>query len=195
MIYEIKKYSVLVVSSSDKMNDAFRGILPSTKYSTVMFVNSIASAKRAILDTSYDFVIINAPLPDDLGMRFAIDLCTEKNAVCMLMVKNELYEKTNYQVTPYGVFTIAKPTSVAAMEQALSWLAAARERLLLMDKKTDSIEEKMKVIRIVNRAKWLLIENLKMTEAEAHKYIEKQAMDNCVSKKSVAEDILKTYQK
>ena len=56
-----------------------------------------------------------------------------------------------------------------------------------------SIEEKMEEIRLVNRAKWLLIENLKMTESDAHHYIEKQAMDRCSSKKEIALGIIKTY--
>ncbi|MBR6052916.1 MAG: ANTAR domain-containing protein, partial [Clostridia bacterium] len=60
-------------------------------------------------------------------------------------------------------------------------------------KKTLSIEEKMNEIRLVNRAKWLLISELKMTEANAHRYIEKQAMDRCVSRRRVAEEIIKTY--
>ena len=38
-----------------------------------------------------------------------------------------------------------------------------------------------------------MIEELKMTEQEAHRYIEKQAMDRCVTKRVVAEQILSTY--
>ena len=34
---------------------------------------------------------------------------------------------------------------------------------------------------------------LKMDEQGAHRHIEKQAMDRCVSKKVVAEEIIKTY--
>lgn len=195
MIFESKKYSVLVVSSSEKMTEAIRNLIQSNRYNSVMYVDSIAAAKRAILDTFYDFVLINTPVRDDFGTDFAVEICRNKSCVCLLMVKNELYEKINYQVTPYGVFTIAKPTSTANMEQAFRWLAAARERMIRMDKKTGSIEEKMKEIRIINRAKWLLIENLKMTEAEAHRYIEKQAMDNCIGRVNIAENILKTYQK
>ena len=56
-----------------------------------------------------------------------------------------------------------------------------------------SIEEKVNEIRLVNRAKWLLISELKMTESDAHRYIEKQAMDRCVPKKQVAEEIIKLY--
>ena len=62
-----------------------------------------------------------------------------------------------------------------------------------MEQKTASIEEKMEEIRLVNRAKWLLIEQLRMTESEAHRYIEKQAMDRCVTKRSIAENIISMY--
>lgn len=51
----------------------------------------------------------------------------------------------------------------------------------------------MEEIRIVGRAKLLLIEKLKMTEPDAHRYIEKTAMDRCISKRAVAESIIKTY--
>ena len=51
----------------------------------------------------------------------------------------------------------------------------------------------MTEIRLVNRAKWLLIGELNMSEPDAHRYIEKQAMDNGVTKKEIAENIIKTY--
>ena len=48
-------------------------------------------------------------------------------------------------------------------------------------------------IRIVNRAKLLLISEEKMNEDSAHRYIEKQAMDHCRSKKEIAESIISRY--
>ncbi|MEE1066429.1 MAG: ANTAR domain-containing protein, partial [Acutalibacteraceae bacterium] len=87
----------------------------------------------------------------------------------------------------------SKPTSKPAIAQALSWLSSARERLRRLEKKTLSVEERMEEIRIVNRAKILLVSELYMTEPEAHRYIEKQAMDRCVSKREVAESIIRTY--
>ncbi len=79
------------------------------------------------------------------------------------------------------------------MAIALSWLSSAREKLRKTEKKTLSIEEKMEEIRIVNRAKWILIRELKLDEQGAHRYIEKQAMDRCISKRIVTEEIIKTY--
>ena len=71
---------------------------------------------------------------------------------------------------------------------------ACAERVdVVGEKKTLSVEEKMEEIRIVNRAKWLLISELKMDEPQAHRYIEKQAMDRCISRKEIAEEIIRTY--
>ena len=94
----------------------------------------------------------------------------------------------------HGVFTLPKQTSKPTLLTAINWMSSARERLRKTEKKTLSIEEKMEEIRIVNRAKWILIRELKLDEPEAHRYIEKQAMDRCVSKREVAEKIIKTYE-
>lgn len=79
------------------------------------------------------------------------------------------------------------------MTYAFSWLESARERLRQFEKKSLSIEEKMAEIRLVNKAKWILISQLSMSEPESHRYIEKQAMDRCVTRRSIAEEIIRTY--
>ena len=63
-----------------------------------------------------------------------------------------------------------------------------------LKKENDKLHDRIKEIRLVDRAKCILIEYLKMTEPEAHKYIERQAMDLRITKLAVAERILKTYE-
>ena len=186
-------YSVLIVSAAESFNDALSALLPNSKYSPTHFVSNISAAKRALAERAFDFVIINSPLPDDIGTRFAIDTGSSKETVVLLMVRAELQAEIYDKVAEHGVFVLPKPTSKPTMAIALSWLTSAREKLRKTEMKTLSIEEKMEEIRIVNRAKWLLISKLKMDEQGAHRYIEKQAMDRCISKKVIAEEIIKTY--
>ncbi len=186
-------YSVLVVSAAEKTNIALSELLADFRCQPVRFAASVAAGKRAWSERSYDFVIVNSPLPDDAGLRFAIDLESARGTVVLLLVKAELHDELREKVSEYGVFTLPKPLSRPVLSLALGWMASARERLRLVEKKTLSFEEKMEEIRLVNRAKWLLISELKMDEPQAHRYIEKQAMDRCVSKKEVAEEIVKTY--
>ena len=193
MVVSEHTYSVLVVSAAQKFNDTLTTMLPGTDYYPVSFAANIAAARREMLARNFDLVIINTPLPDDFGTRFAIDVSSQTGTVALLLVRTEMLEEVNGKVTPQGVFTLAKPTSMQLLQQGLKWMTAARERLRRLEKKATSIEERMEEIRMVNRAKWLLIEHLKMTEADAHRHIEKQAMDRCVSRREVAMGIISIY--
>lgn len=193
MVFSDQLYSVLIVSSAQKFNDTISQMLPNSEYYPVVFVGNIAAARREMVGRSFDFVIVNAPLPDDFGTRFAIDAGSKPGTVVLLLAKEDVYEEVNSRVVSQGVFTLSKPTSAQALRQGLKWMASARERLRRLEQKSATIEEKMEEIRLVNRAKWILIEQLKMTEQEAHRHIEKQAMDRCVSRKIIAEGIIKTY--
>lgn len=186
-------YSVLVVSAAENFNSAVCSLLPESKYSPTLIVSSISAAKRAIAERSFDFVLINSPLPDDIGTRFAIDTVSSKNTIVLLLVRNDIHAQVYDKVAEHGVFTLAKPTSKPIMATALGWMSSSRERLRKLEKKSLSIEEKMEEIRIVNRAKWLLISERKMDEAAAHRYIEKQAMDRSISKREFAEELINIY--
>lgn len=188
-----RAYSVLVVSAADNFNVSLKALLADSRYYPVCFEPSISGAKRAMLEREYDFILINSPLPDESGTKFSIDMSGKKGTVVLLFVKNELYYPAYDKVVDHGVFVLPKPTAKQTVIQALDWMASAKERLRKTEKKTVTLEEKMEQIRIVNRAKWVLIDVLKMTESDAHRYIEKQAMDNCVSKREIAENIIKTY--
>ena len=49
-------------------------------------------------------------------------------------------------------------------------------------------------MKIINRAKFLLISCLNMSETQAHRYLEKQAMDLRISKLQVAKQVIQTYE-
>lgn len=184
-------YSVLIVSSSKSFVDLMSEHLPEVGFNPIHTAPTINAARRKTGDYSYDFIIINSPLSDDVGSRFAID--ASNNSAVLLLANTENYEEMNYRLSTHGVFTLAKPFSKAMIATAVNWLASAREIIRRSQKKSSSIEEKMEEIRIVNRAKWLLINELNMSEPEAHRYIEKQAMDRCVSKGTIANEVISTY--
>lgn len=193
MEFTERRYSVLLVSSSPKFNESMLALLPESRFYPVAAVYDVSSARRRLLESKYDIVIINAPLPDDFGTRLALNICDNSGTAVLLFVKAEHYPDINGRVSPFGVLVLPKPATSQAVSQSLQLLCGTRERLRRMEQKTASIEEKMEEIRIINRAKLLLMEQLKMTEKEAHRFIEKQAMDRCVTRITIAQSILSTY--
>ncbi|MBQ9815770.1 MAG: ANTAR domain-containing protein [Lachnospiraceae bacterium] len=193
MSLEQKVYSVLFVSSAPSLTASFSALLPSSEYYPVHKVKSIAAAGRSFSARSYDFVIIDSPLPDDTGINFAIDAGGDGSTVVLLIVRSDIQDEIFDKVAGRGVFTLAKPLSSQIVDSSLRWMQVVKERLRKTELKTQSLEEKMNEIRLINRAKWILIKELKMDEPQAHRYIEKQAMDRCVSRREVAETLIKTY--
>ena len=185
---------MLLVSASEKFNTATLPLLPSTDFWPITTAKSVGEARRTMLGVSFDIILVNAPLPDDMGIDFAMEACAESDAGVLLLVRSELYEETYCRVLPAGVITLPKPTSLQTMGQTLRVLCAIRERLRGVRRHQATVEEKIEELRLVSRAKWLLIECLHMTEPEAHSHITRQAMEQRLSKKEIAENIIRTYQ-
>ena len=190
-VFQNDTYSVLLVSASEKFNTATLPLLPGTDFWPVTTVKSVGEARRTLLGTAFDLILVNAPLPDDLGVSFAMEACAESDAGVLLLIKSELYEETYCRVLPAGVITLPKPTSLTMMSQSLRVLCAVRERLRGVRQHQATVEEKMEELRLVNRAKWLLIQRENMTEAEAHRWITRQAMEQRVGKKEIAERVIR----
>lgn len=188
------KYRILVASSGDKIQDYFTELLPADKYEPIIRTHDAGETKRMLLSTEVDIVVINTPLPDEFGTELALDLAESAMGI-MLLVKNDLYDQACYKVEDSGILTLSKPSNRQVLYSAVNILSAISSRLAKMEKKNKTLQEKMVDIRTVNRAKWLLIENLNMTEKSAHYYIEKQAMDTRLSRKEIAESIIRTYDK
>ena len=80
------------------------------------------------------------------------------------------------------------------LHQSIRLVEATRSRMLGLKRENSKLMVKIDEMRMINRAKCALMQYLKFTEPEAHRYIEKQAMDTRSTRKEVAQKILSTYE-
>ena len=185
-------YRVLIAGANDRTFDSLRELLPPDSYEPPLRAGSAGEAKRMLLETDVDLVILNAPLRDEFGTQLALNLSRD-NLCILMLVPAESLDAVRYKVEDEGILTLSKPVSRSGLLGAIKLLTAMRGKLRKLDRQNQALQEKMQDIRTVNRAKWLLIEIKRMTENEAHYYIEKQAMDMRLSRREVAENIIRTY--
>lgn len=185
-------YKVLVAGANDKTFALLQTLLPGSSYDPPLRAGSAGEAKRMALDYAVDIVILNAPMRDEFGTQLALNLARD-NVGVLLLVPGESFDGVRDQVEDEGVMALAKPLTRQTLEMGLHMITALRGKLLQMDRRNRALQEKMTDIRTINRAKWLLIEQLRMTESEAHYYIERQAMDTRLSRREVAENIIRSY--
>lgn len=181
--------SVLIVTGSDKIYDFMVDLLPRNEFYPVARASTSGEARRDLVSQQYDILVINTPLPDDFGLDLAMDYADSPMCI-MLMVKDELYDQITYQVIDAGIVTISKPSTKQVVYSSMKLLSALTAKLKRLEKKNRTLEEKMADIRMMNHAKWLIIDKKKMTEEEAHHMIEHRAMDRRISKREAAREII-----
>ena len=187
-----KQNSVLVVSGSERSRETLAEVFASSRYTPVTTRGSAAEARRLVLDTPFSLVFINTPLPDETGSQLALDLSNSRNCCVALLVPGDSFDLVNEQVEDAGVLTLSKPCTAQQLRQAAAMMSATRIKLADLEQKTATLEEKMEEIRLVNRAKWMLIERRGMDEATAHRYIEKLAMDARQTRRLVAQTLIRS---
>ena len=186
--------NVLIVSHTDKGIEFFTELLSSAGVLRVVSLKSCGEARRQLLQQDYDLVIVNAPLRDETGERLAREIAFRGASQIMLVVKSEFYDAVSAACEDDGVMTIARPLNRTVFWSAFKLAKSAQSRLVRMQAENNRLIQKIEDIRIVDRAKCILISCMNMSEKDAHRHIEKQAMDLRTTKRTVAEDILKTYE-
>ena len=185
-------YSALIVCDDAAFVRRLKARLPSSRIGPVTVCKTAAEAARLTASgTAYDLVLIDAPR--ETAESFAFSLCERSGAAVLLFLADGENADTEWRLASHGVTAVPKSLSPQLFAPMLGLLCGTRERLHRMEKKAKTADEKMEEIRLCNRAKWLLIERVGMTEPDAHRYIEKAAMDRCMTKRAIAESIIKTY--
>ena len=85
---------------------------------------------------------------------------------------------------------------ISALDEVTEYAHSTDMRNYLREstEENEKLRHMVEDMKIINRAKFLLISCLNMSETQAHRYLEKQAMDLRISKLQVAKQVIQTYE-
>ena len=142
------------------------------------------------ISDEFDVYIVDTPPGEEPAIRLA-----ERGAGQVVLLADETgFFRVSEKLAGRGIITVPKPIDERALWTALKTAEAAGNRYNQVITENQRLHRELEDIKVVNRAKLVLVTRLSMTEPEAHRYIEKQAMDMRATKRAVAESILKTYE-
>lgn len=185
--------SILIVTAADSMKIKLRALIAAAIRGRFVFVPSCGAARREMNDRSYDIVIIDSPLTDENGLDLAFFAAENSAAGIMLLTRGDSFGALSSQTGEHGVIAVQKPLQEASFVYALNISCAIRARLLISQKENEKLLKKIADMKLLSRAKLLLIENKSISEKDAHEYIEKKAMDTRRSKREICAEIIGTY--
>lgn len=182
---------ILVVSSDQKTSEILVNILHDSFRILPKVVESAYQAKmRLESNCYYELVIINTPLMDEVGINFAQSIMEKTAANCILLVKQEIVEKISEPAEKLGIILIGKPFNKTMLYQVIKTVNIAVSHSLKLYHEKMRLEERICEIKVIDKAKFMLMEYKNMTENEAHYYLGQYAMTKRKKRSIVASEII-----
>ena len=182
----------LLVLGGDKYLPQWERLLRECGFPQAERAASGGEARRLLLSGDWDLLLIAAPLPDEFGHDLAADAAAQGLPV-LLSVKAELWEEVSARVAAAGVLTLGRPFSKAVFSQAAGMLRASQARVGKLQAENKKLRQKLEELRLISRAKCLLVEYLHLDEEGAHEYLQRAAMEERTTRRAIAEEIIAEY--
>jgi len=185
--------SALIVSNSEKDTAFFSVVLNALSVNKITVLKSAGDARKSIQEKDFDLIIVNIQSDDESGENFSKYAASVGVSQVLLIVDGKYFDSVSASCEKDGVMVISKPVDKALLWSALLLAKSVQSKVRRLQTENERLKQKIEDIRIIDRAKCLLISTMKMSEQESHRYIEKQAMDVRSTRRIVAEEILKRY--
>ena len=185
--------SILIAAGAENVRKTLSGLLRPFAPRILHTAATGSEARRMMSENGYTLLIVNAPLPDEPGIELTVQAAAALSGA-ILLIKAEQYPAAAAEAEPEGVLVLPKPLSRESFERAVRIACGQLSRLSALQNENRRLKDKIEEIRLTDRAKWLLIQFQGLSEPEAHRYIEKRAMDLRVPKSTVAREVIRRYE-
>lgn len=178
------KLSILITENCKDVLPALQRILPGLFLTVSTRLIAAEELQNAFREQNPDALILSGQDYD-----FTAGLSEQPYTAILLIASRDELIRMRPACVAGGILAGSKED----LNNMLLQLLAVCVRLRSSRQRASSLQRKLDDTRLVNRAKLLLMTRLKMSEAEAHRYIEKTAMDSSQRLGDVAMGIIRTY--
>jgi len=184
--------NVLIMGKTQDICDGIARTLTELCFENITTLQSGCIARAENIE-KFDAIIISTPLSDEFGLDFVAEISKKAKNGVVVLAKSEIADEVQKKLKFTGAFVIARPFGKSVLIQAIKFSQIAKQSMARLEEENESLSRQLSDVKIISRAKSLLMKYLGLTEEQAHRHIQKQAMDMRKSQREIAEDVLKTY--
>lgn len=143
--------------------------------------------------SAYDAIIVSVPLRSEFGLDYIAEVSKKSNAPIIVLARADIASEVQSRLKFTGAFVLAKPFQKSVLQQTIRTAVVAKESINRLISEKSELSRQLDDVKVIDRAKCCLIQYLNLTEEQAHRHIQKLAMDTRRTQREIAEDILRTY--
>ncbi len=138
-------------------------------------------------------IIVSTPLRSEFGLNYVSEASKLTSSPIIVLARADIADDVQKRIKFTGAFVVEKPFKKSVLQNALKMAALAKENINRLEDEKNKLSKQLDDVKIIDRAKCCLIQYLNLTEEQAHRHIQKLAMDTRKTQRQIAEDVLRTY--
>ncbi len=179
---------MLIAAKTADACKTLSGFIDSAEYDVSTATDGVTV--RSIDIGRFDFIFVSVPLENENGLSLLSELRKRTEAHLFAIVREEAADAAFKMLSPIGAYIVTKPVYKGALMQAIRFCETHAGSEVVFRRRIAELEKQAEQDKKLNRAKLIVMSKEQLSEAEAHRRIQKLAMDLRVSQFEVAEDII-----
>ncbi|MCT2066163.1 response regulator [Micrococcus luteus] len=165
-------------------------VLTGAGYRVVAEAGDGRAAVEAVREHCPDIVVMDVKMPVMDGIAAAGEIAGERLAPVVMLTAFSQRELVERARTAGAMAYVVKPFTEADLVPAIELAVARFDELRSLEAEVRDLGDRLETRKIVDRAKALLQERMRLTEAESFRWIQKTSMDRRLTMREVAQAVI-----
>ncbi|HEY3779526.1 MAG TPA: response regulator [Fimbriimonadaceae bacterium] len=184
------KLRVLIADDDPIIRLDLKQMLENLEYEVVAEAGDGQQAVKLARETNPDICILDVKMPVMDGID-AVTILTEENIAPAILLTAYSDRELVDRAKAAGVFAyLVKPFKPSDLPPAIEVARSRYEQNNALNSEVQTLQDRLEARKLVDRAKGILMEEHKITEAESYRRIQLQSMNLRKTMKEVAEAII-----
>lgn len=184
--------NALLICFDEAKRDNYISLLKSAGVTDVE-TSSGEDARTLARERWYGLVLSVLPFEHEFGLDTVAYISGRTASEQVVFVPSKVYDEVCSKAVGLPVSILPKNVPVSIAVNTIRRAVSVKESLDRAKSENDDLRRKADEDKLIYRAKCVLIEYLKIPENEAHRYLQKRAMDRQSPMADIALEVLKTY--
>lgn len=184
----------IVIADGDPIfRKNLKALLTKSGYLVIGEAGDGLSALKLIRNFEPDIVVLDTDLPSSDGMEL-IRILGEDQVAPIILTSSAHHRETMAKAKEAWVFAyLAKPFAESNLIASIEIALANHDKLIRLQREVTELRETLETRKIVEKAKGILMNSMKISEEEAFKKLQKESMNKRISMRQVAEAVIVAF--
>lgn len=180
--------NVLIAAKTTEACKTLGSFIDSAEYDVTTATDGMTI--RSIDIARFDFIFISVPLENENGLSLLTELRKLTEAHLIAIVREDAADAALKKLSPIGAYIVTKPVYKGALMQAIRFCETHAGSEVVFRRRIAELEKQAELDKKLMRAKLIVMSKEQLSEDEAHRRIQKLAMDLRVSQYEISDDII-----